>query len=500
MNHLNHWEEHIRRGLAHHEVTPPAMGWNKLEQALRTSAAASQHNEEHEIERQAEEKQQGKTIGIPLRRWLRPVVGVGSVAIAAAVAVVAVMNQPSASDDVAGTMAQNPKKGKTSAPSVQPALAKLAVDVAAGVVADVDSVHRKYGEHRLTGPIHSRATLASCATGRTAVEGRVVYGARQTADADDDIMLLAEETEEANEARASVDDKAGAVERQKAPSESETAHREVRSFRAVHPQSRSLAYSSRTPAAATGQSFRGRAALKQHWEGVHMPQISLHMSATSSQTMRQQGAYYGSPTTIPYGSVMLMNKEQEDFAHIVGENLNRRVESNVKHHTPFTTGLNVGIPLTHNWSLRTGVTYTKLTTDIQAGSDVAYYTTQQNLHYVGVPLSAAYTIYDSRFFSVYAATGVQLEKCVKATRSTTYDNTDQRRSSQTTIDGFANGLWQLSAQASVGGQLNLTRHIGLYFEPGVSYFVSDGSSLPNIRHDHPWNFNMQGGLRITLAP
>ena len=112
MNHLNHWEEQIRRGLAHHEVTPPAMGWNKLEQALRTSAAASQHNEEHEIERQAEEKQQGKTIGIPLRRWLRPVVGVGSVAIAAAVAVVAVMNQPSASDDVAGTMAQNPKKDK----------------------------------------------------------------------------------------------------------------------------------------------------------------------------------------------------------------------------------------------------------------------------------------------------------------------------------------------------------------------------------------------------
>ncbi len=500
MNHLNHWEEQIRRGLAHHEVTPPAMGWNKLEQALRTSAAASQHNEEHEIERQAEEKQQGKTIGIPLRRWLRPVVGVGSVAIAAAVAVVAVMNQPSASDDVAGMMAQNPKKDKTSAPSVQPALAKLAVDVAAGVVADVDSVHRKYGEHRLTGPIHSRATLASCATGRTAVEGRAVYGARQTADADDDIMLLAEETEEANEARASVDDTAGEVERQKAPSESGTAHREVRSFRAVHPQSRSLAYSSRTPAAATGQSFHGRAALKQHGEGVHMPQISLHMSATSSQTMRQQGAYYGSPAAIPYGSVMLMNKEQEDFAHIVGENLNRRVESNVKHHTPFTTGLNVSIPLTHNWSLRTGVTYTKLTTDIQAGSDVAYYTTQQNLHYVGVPLSAAYTIYDSRFFSVYAATGVQLEKCVKATRSTTYDNTDQRRSSQTTIDGFANGLWQLSAQASVGGQLNLTRHIGLYFEPGVSYFVSDGSSLPNIRHDHPWNFNMQGGLRITLAP
>ena len=441
MNHLNHWEEQIRRGLAHHEVTPPAMGWNKLEQALRTSAAASQHNEEHEIERQAEEEQQGKTIGIPLRRWLRPVVGVGSVAIAAAVAVVAVMNQPSASDDVAGTMAQNPKKDKTSAPSVQPALAKLAVDVAAGVVADVDSVHRKYGEHRLTGPIHSRATLASCATGRTAVEGRAVYGARQTADADDDIMLLAEETEEANEARASVDDTAGEVERQKAPSESETAHREVRSFRAVHPQSRSLAYSSRTPAAATGQSFRGRAALKQHGGGVHMPQISLHMSATSSQTMRQQGAYYGSPAAIPQGPVMLMNKEQADFAHIVGANLNRRVESNVKHHTPFTTGLNVSIPLTHNWSLRTGVTYTKLTTDIQAGSDVAYYTTQQNLHYVGVPLSAAYTIYDSRFFSVYAATGVQLEKCVKATRSTTYDNTDQRRSSQTTIDGFANGLW-----------------------------------------------------------
>ena len=52
-----------------------------------------------------------------------------------------------------------------------------------------------------------------------------------------------------------------------------------------------------------------------------MPQISLHMSATSSQTMRQQGAYYGSPAAIPYGSVMLMNKEQEDLERMLDKPL-----------------------------------------------------------------------------------------------------------------------------------------------------------------------------------
>ena len=229
------------------------------------------------------------------------------------------------------------------------------------------------------------------------------------------------------------------------------------------------------------------------------PRFALHMNASGARRMSQRGTYYNPPRLPLSGNVIVMGVPHEDFVFIVGANQDRSVQSTIHHKKPFQTGLSVSLPVSNRWSLRTGLTYTCLSTDIQAGSDVAYYVTEQSLHYVGVPLSVAYSIYGSRYLDCYASAGAMLEKCVKAKRSTSFNNMEQPRVSDARTSGFADGLWQASANVSVGVQLNITPQVGLYFEPGVSYFIPDGSSLPNVRHEHPWNFNMQGGLRLSLG-
>ena len=57
--------------------------------------------------------------------------------------------------------------------------------------------------------------------------------------------------------------------------------------------------------------------------------------------------------------------------------------------------------------------------------------------------------------------------------------------------------WQFSLTAAVGAQYNIGRHVGVYVEPGVSYYFDDGSSLQTIRKDKPCLFSLQAGFRLS---
>ena len=56
---------------------------------------------------------------------------------------------------------------------------------------------------------------------------------------------------------------------------------------------------------------------------------------------------------------------------------------------------------------------------------------------------------------------------------------------------------QFSLTGAIGAQVNVTRRLGIYAEPGVAYFFDDGSDMQTIRKETPLNFNIQAGLRFT---
>ena len=56
---------------------------------------------------------------------------------------------------------------------------------------------------------------------------------------------------------------------------------------------------------------------------------------------------------------------------------------------------------------------------------------------------------------------------------------------------------QLSVMASTGIQYNISHRVGIYVEPGISYYFDDGSEIQTIRKENPFNFTLQAGLRFS---
>ena len=56
---------------------------------------------------------------------------------------------------------------------------------------------------------------------------------------------------------------------------------------------------------------------------------------------------------------------------------------------------------------------------------------------------------------------------------------------------------QFSVSGAVGAQVNATKRLGIYVEPGVAYYFDDGSDIQTIRKENPFNFNIQAGIRLT---
>lgn len=59
--------------------------------------------------------------------------------------------------------------------------------------------------------------------------------------------------------------------------------------------------------------------------------------------------------------------------------------------------------------------------------------------------------------------------------------------------------FQVSLNLSAGIQFNITEQIGIYAEPGASYYFKDGTDLETIYKEKPLNFNINMGLRLTIG-
>lgn len=91
-------------------------------------------------------------------------------------------------------------------------------------------------------------------------------------------------------------------------------------------------------------------------------------------------------------------------------NQGKEVRTEIHHRQPIRAGLSLGYRLNQRLSLATGLTYTNLTSDIRDGSDSHYFTGEQVLHYIGLPLSVRYDILQWKRLNLYASAGILVEK------------------------------------------------------------------------------------------
>ena len=178
-------------------------------------------------------------------------------------------------------------------------------------------------------------------------------------------------------------------------------------------------------------------------------------------------------------------------------NQGKSVKTEYKHRLPVRVGFNVAYRLTDRLSVESGVSYTRLSSDMKDGTKDNYSSGSQKLDYIGVPLNVKYRAFGYRRLSVYASAGLLTEKCVSGKTTHEYVISGEKKKHE--AEDVAAKPWQLSVNAALGAQFDVLRNVGVYVEPGVSYYFDDRSTLSTIYKEKPLNFNLNLGVRYTIG-
>lgn len=217
---------------------------------------------------------------------------------------------------------------------------------------------------------------------------------------------------------------------------------------------------------------------KKGWSvGLSVNSSSVSSSSSSSPLGNIQNQFIDVDMDVAQnGAIVNLPKESVVFFSNGLPYYKRLSEDDYSHSQPITFGLSVRKGLSHHLSLETGLTYTLLNSKVKSLDK------KQQLHYVGIPLRVNWDFIHTKNFTVYVGAGGAAEKCV-------YGKYDGEKQSVKEL--------QFSLNGAVGAQYNLSRQVGLYLEPGVSYYFDDGSGVQTIRKETPFNFNFQAGIRFS---
>lgn len=206
----------------------------------------------------------------------------------------------------------------------------------------------------------------------------------------------------------------------------------------------------------------------------YSPDVSHAMASSVSPLMYGRDALAG---------ILMYNRDEE----VLTEN---------RHYLPIRAGISVSYAFTDRWSIESGLVYSYLLSTFRTGSDSYFIDSRQTLHYLGIPLTASYNIWKNRWLDIYVSAGGMLEKCIGGNVRNNYVYNDSIREKKT--DHVTVRPLQWSVSASAGLQFNITRLVGLYLEPGVTYHFDNKSGIANVYNEHPLNFNMNLGLRFSF--
>lgn len=177
-------------------------------------------------------------------------------------------------------------------------------------------------------------------------------------------------------------------------------------------------------------------------------------------------------------------------------NTTRETNTSSTHFQPLRVGVSVRYMITNRWSVESGVTYAYLRSKVRSGSDEYYYSAQQSLHYIGLPLNLNFNVWGNRYLTVYASAGGLMEKCVGGElRTVSYFNGAK---GDTVLEDIMVKPLQWSVSASLGLQYNLSWLLGFYLEPGVMYSFDNGSPIRTVYNARPIDFNLKLGLRFMF--
>ena len=183
---------------------------------------------------------------------------------------------------------------------------------------------------------------------------------------------------------------------------------------------------------------------------------------------------------LPYGEYGMNEPEMDTITH---------------HRLPLTIALTVNKMLGNRWAVGTGLQYTQLYSETQAGNTYSWEQQLQRLHYLGIPLRATWYPVNSSRWALYGTTQTMLEIPVGSTlRQNIIIDGKQIDTKRLKLDPSV----QWSVGLGIGLEYRLSPVIGLYAEPCVQYFFKTSDGLDTYRTKHPVTFSIPVGIRINI--
>ena len=165
---------------------------------------------------------------------------------------------------------------------------------------------------------------------------------------------------------------------------------------------------------------------------------------------------------------------------------------------PVSFGAGIKIEFTPKWALSAGFNYSMLSRTFYGDyikvddNGVAAPSVSSDIrnvqHYVGIPVNAIYNILDGNNISFYAYAGGTVEKCVANKYEVLSISTMHRNNPA--------GL-QFSANAGIGAEFMIGKHMGLYIDPSLRYYFNCNQPK-SIRTVQPLTLGFEMGLRVKL--
>ena len=164
------------------------------------------------------------------------------------------------------------------------------------------------------------------------------------------------------------------------------------------------------------------------------------------------------------------------------------------HYMPIIFSLALKYKLNNRFGLETGLSYSRLRSDFEMGTNGNTINEQQTIHYLGIPVKGLCNMYTGKAWSLYGSLGVTTEIPVYSPFNTNYY---LHGVLQVTDKTTLHAPWQWSVGTGLGLQYNLTPRIGLFAEPSLQYYIPTGSDIETYRTEHPFMFTLPLGIRFT---
>lgn len=180
--------------------------------------------------------------------------------------------------------------------------------------------------------------------------------------------------------------------------------------------------------------------------------------------------------------------------HGVKDNHSVTPTSAPNHYFPVSVGVNLSYSfLNDKLSVGIGLNYTYLFSRYEALVDRRYNAdVEQSVHYIGIPVNFYYNIIGNEYLTFYANAGGMLERGLR----TDYDITTfsgEKMDRYTEPKGV-----QWSVNAGIGLEYRFINFMGVYLEPRITYYFTDGLQPLTVRSEQPLQFNLELGFRFHI--